>query len=286
MVRGGRLVALVLGCGMLNGCIAAIAPIVAAGAVGGKQVLGRKDTRPDAPPPAPVPSPAPPPRVVATPAPRPAPVTTAAQPPVTAPVEATPTPPTPMLPTPTLPTHSWRAMVTYVAEILQAKTRPVDSAVLAPAATIAAPRFLPCGAKPFAVIVDAEGTVLPRLDAAPGTTVRTDEAASAFSDLRFGRVTVIFTSGSPLAGIAATEAALESARLGPAMQGRELLSVADGAAGASKAALRVAAADQYCVLALVGDDPEDFSDLRAAADGSAATRWGAGWFRVPAQAAP
>ena len=279
MSARARLIVLTLGCGLLNGCIAAVVPLVAAGTVGGRQVLGRKGEPPDARPAAPAVVPAPPPQVVARPAP---PVDPAIAPVATAPELPAAAPSAVAI---ELPTHSWRAMVTYVAEAVQAKTRPVDGAVLAPGVTAANPRFLPCGAKPFAVIVDAEGTVLPRLDAPPGTTVRTDEAVRSFSDLRFGRVDVIFTSGSPAAGIAATENALERARLGPAMQGRELLSAADGGAG-SKAALRAAVADQYCVLALVGDDPEDFTDLPLAGGDSAATRWGAGWFRVPAQVAP
>jgi hypothetical protein len=186
-----------------------------------------------------------------------------------------------------LPTHAWRAMVTYVAEAVQAKSRPIDGAVLAPDTSLAAPRFLPCGSKPFAVIVDAEGTVLPRMDA-PGTDVRTDEALRSFGLLKFGHVAVIFTSGRSPAEMPATEAALERAGLGPAMQGRELLSTADGPAGTSKAALRVAAADHYCVLALVGDDPEDFFDSLAVQGGPASLgpQWSAAWFRITAHTAP
>jgi hypothetical protein len=270
-----RLVVLVVGCGMLNGCVAVVAPIVAAGALGGKQVIGRKGGRSDAPQPVPASLPEPPPQAVTAPT---APAAEAPPLAVAAPPADAPTP----------ATHGWRSMVTYVADAVQAKTRPEDSAVLAPGSTDAVPRFLPCGAKPFAVIVDAEGTVLPRIEAPRGTSVRTDEALRSFGDLRFGQVVVIFTSGRPPAEIAATEIAIERAGLGPAMQGRELLSAADGSASLTKAALRVAVANQYCVLALIGDQPQDFVDARSAEDWPAATvsRWGAGWFHLPAQTAP
>lgn len=259
-----RVAAMALACGALNGCVAAIAPIVAAGAVGGRQVLGRDGDRAEVSKPREASVTAPPSRVAVAPVSvtAPAPTAPAAAPPVAAP--------------PVLPTHDWRAMVVHVADAVQATARPADGVVAAPGAT----RFLPCGTKPFAVIVDAEGTVLPPVGAPRGATVRTDEAVRAFGDLRFGRVTVIFTSDRPAAETAATEAALERARLGPAMQGRELLSVGDAPAGTSKAALRAAVAAQYCVLALVGDAPEDFGDLPVAGRGSAP--WGAGWFRIPA----
>ena len=273
MRRHLRLIALALSCAALNGCIAAIAPIAAAGALGGKQALGQKDGKA-----AERPAEAAPPQQVAAARVQPEPAIIANTP---API------PVPSVDAPALPTHDWRAMVAHVAEAVQAKTRPVDSAVLAPDSTAEAPRFLPCGTNPFAVIVDAEGTVLPPTDARPGTTVSTEEAARSFELVRFGQVTVIFTSASSADRITATEAALERSRLGPAMQGRELLSAADGPAGASKAGLRVAVTNHYCVLALVGDAPDDFSDLLAAPGGrvAGATRWGAGWFRVPAQVA-
>jgi hypothetical protein len=272
-----RLVVLAVGCGMLNGCVAVVAPIVAAGALGGKQVIGRKGGRPDAPPQEPTSAPVPvrPLRVTAAPAPtqKAAPTTAAAAAPPAAPE--------------VLPTHGWRAMVTYVADLVQASTRPAAGAVPVSAAMGTATRFLPCGTKPYAVIIDAEGTVLAPIGSASNTTVRTDEAVRAFGDLRFGQVTVIFTSGRPAAETAATEKALEAARLGPAMQGRELLSAADGPAGTTKATLRTAIARQYCVLALVGDEPDDFFD-GGSLDGQTASGialWGAGWFRVPAQSA-
>lgn len=173
-------------------------------------------------------------------------------------------------------------MVLYVASIVQAKSRPLDGVVLAQGATLPSPRFVSCGAKPFAVIVDAEGTVLPGLDAAPGATVRTEEAQKAFDDLRFGHVTVIYTSDRPLADVDTTEAALEHAHLGPAMQDHELVM----SRGGPKDALRAEIAQHYCVLALVGDAPADFADALANSTAPAALPWGTGWFRIPAQVGP
>ena len=260
--------ALLAGCSSLSGCIAVVAPIAAAGAIGGKKVLGRKGESA----PTPAPTPASPTRVAAVPTPP----TPPARP--SAPAPVAPVVPAAIVPTPTaaapvpLPTHEWRAMVTYVAELVQAETRPANGAVLAPGATSG---FLPCGAKPFAVIVDADGTVLPPPGKAVGASVPTAQAARAFDDLRFGRVTIIFTSARPLGEASATEDALERAKLGPAMQGRELLIGAD-----AKDAVRAAVAQQYCVLALVGDEASDFSDRRVPTP-----PWGTGWFRVPAAGA-
>ena len=254
--------ALLAGAASLSGCVAVVAPIAAAGAIGGKKILGRKGERV----PTPAPTAAAPTRVAAVPTPP-------AKPSPPAPGAAV-VAPTPVVPAPvSLPTHGWRAMVTYVAELLQAKARPATGAVLAPGA---ASGFVPCGAKPFAVIVDADGTVLPPPGAAVGASVPDAEAARAFDDLRFGRVTIIFTSARPLSEASATESALEGAKLGPAMQGRELLIGAD-----AKDAVRAAVAQQYCVLALVGDEPSDFSDRPVSTP-----PWGAGWFRVPAASAP
>lgn len=283
MSARGRLTTVLISFGMLNGCVAVVAPIVAAGALGGKQVLSRRGESATVPPAAAAPPPVTPKVVAAVPSPV---EPTATVEPV--PLEDATPAIVPPVQVAALPAHDWRSMVTYVANIVQARTRPVDGAVLAPQAGADTLRFLPCGAKPYAVIVDAEGTVLPRLDAPKGATVGPDEARRAFGDLKFAQVAVIFTSSRPPAEITATEQALESAGLGPAMQGRELLSAADGALGATKPALRIAVANQYCVLALVGDELDDFIGLggEQGLPASISARWGAGWFRVPAQAAP
>lgn len=282
-----RPLVLLAGCVGLSGCVAAIAPIVAAGAIGGKTTHGRTRDRGATPAPSPVPptrvaatrtpSPIPPTRVAATPAPSPTPPTRVAATRMPPPLSSAAAPVAPVLPARVSPApvarqaFGWRAMVTYVAQLVQAKVRPKYGAVLAPGS---ASGFLPCGAKPFAVIVDADGTVLPRPGAATGASVSTVEAARALDDLRFGHVTMLFTTARPIGEASATESALERAKLGPAMQGRELLFGADG-----KDVLRAAAAAQYCVLALVGDEAADFSDqpLR----GSVNPPWGTGWFQVP-----
>ena len=272
MRRNAGLLMLLAGSTTLSGCAAALAPVIAGGAIGGRHVLHRKDGR-EATPPAPATSSPPPIAAAVRPAGR-QPVSPSSAPPPAAPV------PSPA--SVALPTHEWRTMVVRVAEIVQANTKPVDGAVLAPGATLASPRFLPCEAMPLAVIVDAEGTVLPASDAPPGTIVRTEEAAKSFGDLRFGHVTVMFTSSRPPAEMAATKAALEQAGLGP-VKDRELLM---GASRGNKDAMRTAAAQRFCVVALVGDEPGDFSDqLAANAASSSAPIWGKGWFRIPAQRA-
>ena len=256
--------ALLAGCASLSGCVAVIAPIAATGAIGSKSVLRHKGSAVDPAPTPQVASEALPvgPAAIAPPGARPP-----ASPPAMAPAPSAPV-------AAALPKQGWRAMVTYVADLVQAKARPVNGAVLAPGATRT---FLPCEAKPFAVVVDADGTVLPPPGAALVAGGATAEAAQAFDDLRFGHVAVIFTSVRPPSEAAAVADALQKAKLGPAKPGSDLLLGA-----VDKDAQRLALADQYCVLALVGNDLADFTSRAAA--GSTAP-WGAGWFRVPATGA-
>ena len=54
--------------------------------------------------------------------------------------------------------QAWHALLGYVAG--KVKARPADSVVLAEGATLDAPKFAPCGDKPFAAVFDVDETVM------------------------------------------------------------------------------------------------------------------------------
>src|ERR1051326_6560070 len=57
--------------------------------------------------------------------------------------------------------QAYHAFRNYV--LATARHRPRYSVVLAPNATLAAPRFLPCGRRPLAVVLDVDETALQNL---------------------------------------------------------------------------------------------------------------------------
>jgi 5'-nucleotidase (lipoprotein e(P4) family) len=191
-----------------------------------------------------------------------------------------------------------------------ARSRPAESVVLAPAATLAAPAFLPCGDKPLAVVLDVDETALQNLGAEYDQAVhdrgfdqarwerweRTGAdkvlaipgAAEALGAVRQAGMTVIFISNRKAANAAFTEQALDHAGLGPARNGETLLLQAEG--GSGKDARRATVAARYCVVAMAGDQLGDFSDLfnakglgvgeRRRAAAAFAGKWGSGWFML------
>lgn len=207
--------------------------------------------------------------------------------------------------------QTWRALVRFVAD--QALRRPKDSVVLADGATLATPKWAPCGKKPPAAVFDVDETVLLNLgfeyDTAQGHTydaarwdawertgadkvVATPGAASALQALRTMGVEVVFNTNRAAANADATAAALKSAGLGEARHGDTLFLQGDDDAGALKDKRRAAIAARYCVLAMAGDQLGDFSDLFNAQQGPAGrraetlstpvnARFGAGWFLFP-----
>jgi 5'-nucleotidase (lipoprotein e(P4) family) len=202
--------------------------------------------------------------------------------------------------------------VTYAGQQLRA--RPIYSVVLAEGATLADPKYVPCGDKPMAAVFDVDETVLLNLgfeyDAAlhPGPydpktwdawektgadkVAPTPGAAKALAVLRQIGVTVIFNTNRTAANAAETQKAIEGAGLGPAVHGETLYLQGDAPGGSHKDARRAMIAAKYCVIAMGGDQLGDFSDLfndiAAPAARRAATltppisqKWGAGWFVLP-----
>jgi 5'-nucleotidase (lipoprotein e(P4) family) len=209
--------------------------------------------------------------------------------------------------------QAWHAMRDYV--VGQAKRRPAESVVLADGTTLASPRYLPCGTKPLAVVLDADETVLLNLgyeydEAVKGRSYSQEiwerwertgadrvapvpGALTALRAIRAAGVTVVFNSNRKAENARFTEAALNGAGLGPARHRDTLFLQGDTAPGSAKDPRRAAIANRYCVIAMAGDQLGDFSDLfnvrtmsvperrRLAATGAAAQKWGNGWFLLP-----
>ncbi len=196
-----------------------------------------------------------------------------------------------------------------------ASSRPRDSVVLAEGATPAAPRWVPCGDKPPAVILDADETVLLNLgyeydEARSGRSYsgarwsRWEQAGAdrvspvpgavtALRALRQAGITVVFNSNRSAANAAQTEAALNFAGLGPARHGDTLFLSGDDRTGSRKDGRRSRIAERFCIVAMAGDQLGDFSDAfnerdlpvpdrrRLATSGDIAALWGNGWFLLP-----
>ncbi|SOB87342.1 5'-nucleotidase, lipoprotein e(P4) family [Sphingomonas guangdongensis] len=210
--------------------------------------------------------------------------------------------------------QAYQALARYLRD--QAAVRSgLRQLVLADGATLDAPRFEPCGPKPKAVVLDIDETALLNLgyeadEARRGSgydqarwerwertgadkVVAVPGAKAALDAARAAGITVIFNSNRANANAAATEAALTHAGLGPARHGTTLWLRGDDGGGSGKDDRRWAIASGYCVVALVGDQLGDFSDLfnvagltpstrRALAGGPALARlWGNGWFVLP-----
>ena len=209
--------------------------------------------------------------------------------------------------------QAWRALTAHVASVVRA--RPKDSVVLTEEATLATPRFEPCGAKPFAAVFDVDETVLLNLGFEADDATHPNRAYSesrwqdwehtgaaqvnptpgvreAFGTLRAIGVTVMFNTNRSAASAQQTQQAIEGAGLGPAVHGQTLWLRGDDNTGSLKDARRWRIADKFCVIAMAGDQLGDFSDLfnarlapasrRAATISSPLSRlWGAGWFVLP-----
>ena len=207
--------------------------------------------------------------------------------------------------------QAYRVFRDYV--LARARARPAQSVVIESGASLDNLRFVPCGRRPLAVVLDVDETAIQNLGAEyddarhPGRTF--DEArwrrweqtgatavaampgaADALRAVRTAGVTVIFNSNRTAANAAFTEAALNGAGLGPARHGETLYLQGDVAPGSGKDPRRAAIAQRYCVVAMAGDQLGDFSDLlnerslgvagrrAVVAGGPLADLWGHGWF--------
>lgn len=117
-------------------------------------------------------------------------------------------------------------------------------------------------------------------------------AVAAMAALRRLGVTPIWISNATNGRKSVVAEALAVAGLGAAMPLDTLYLRGDVVPGSSKQPRRLNAAASYCIIAMVGDQAGDFTDLidgakrpladrRGAADGAFATLWGQGWFMLP-----
>jgi 5'-nucleotidase (lipoprotein e(P4) family) len=213
--------------------------------------------------------------------------------------------------------QAYTSLTIYVAaqRAARAAGRPVDSAVITAGGSLQAPRWADCGSKPPAVILDMDETAILNTGANYDTARRGDPpfdsdrwsvweeqgaalvdpvpgAVEALAGLRAEGVTPIFISNRQARFAAQAAEALSNAGLGRAVPG-ETLFLREAGSGSGKDARRAAVAQRFCVLAMVGDQLGDFSDLfntrdlepaarRALAElPGPAARWGRGWFPIP-----
>lgn len=209
--------------------------------------------------------------------------------------------------------QAYHAMRDHV--LAAARRRPDTSVILAEGATLANPRFAPCGDKPLAVVLDVDETALLNLgyeydEAVKGRSfdagiwdrwekTGADKVApvpgviTALRAIREAGVEVVFNTNRQAVNATQTEIAINQLGLGPARHRDTLFLQGDAGASSAKDARRALIAQRYCVIAMAGDQLGDFSDLfnardlpipqrrRAATSGTFARMWGNGWFLLP-----
>ncbi len=210
--------------------------------------------------------------------------------------------------------QTYDAMAAYAVQ--QATTKTVRrSVVLAQGATLDAPRFADCSNKPAAVVFDADETLIWNMGQArwssendkpfdpkmwdewertgEGKVVPLPGAIEALAQLRAAGITVIANTNRDTRNAAQTAATLKAAGLGDFVHGETLFLKGDDATGSSKDARRTKIAQNYCVIAMVGDQLGDFAQGFNAKELSIAQRralatlpgvaalWGKGWFLLP-----
>jgi 5'-nucleotidase (lipoprotein e(P4) family) len=180
--------------------------------------------------------------------------------------------------------QAYNALLDHVRLALRSND-PARSAILAPDATLAAPRTLPCGDKPPAAVFDMDETAVLNLGYeydqarthAPSTGARwlrwertgVDDvaavpgAARAFDALRSLGVTIVVNTNRDAETAAETERALAVAGLGNFHHGQTLFLKGDVDSRPGKDSRRAEIARRFCVIAMGGDQLGDFTDLFA-----------------------
>ncbi|MBA4761704.1 HAD family acid phosphatase [Sphingomonas sp.] len=284
---------------LCGGCVAAAIPIVAGGSIAGKRLLNG-----DKPAPEPVAAATPAP-VAATPGDATATLATPEARALALRLQASAAASSPAAPvsaeSAAASLQAYQSLWAYVERQVAARKagEAVRSVVLAEGATLDAPRYVPCEAKPFAILFDLDesaaggdpdarfrrwiGDGSDQVSAVPG-------AVEGIDALRREGVQAIFTSARRPSGNNAAAAMLAKLGFGEFVPGKTLI-LRGGEPPISGDQVRRTVAASYCVVAIVGDALGDFSDSFDAADAArsraAATEtmvaplWGAGWFLLP-----
>ncbi len=199
--------------------------------------------------------------------------------------------------------QAYQALWSHISVQLAARKSgaPVQSVVLAPGATLEAPRYLPCEQRPLAIILDLDenagqpdpatrwrrwrGDGTDSLIAAPG-------AVEGIEAARREGVKVFFSSGRLQAEAPGVAALIERLGFGAYTPGVTLFLRGEAEASRSGDSVRQEIASTHCVIALVGDSLGEFSGLfdtagnvgrrpTAVTETMVAPLWGAGWFLLP-----
>lgn len=178
--------------------------------------------------------------------------------------------------------QTYRAMTDYVQQEVAQGKQPL-SMVLAAAPTATNMNFVECGNKPAAVVFDVDETLIWNMGQArwaaehgaafdpkiwdewertgTGKVMPLPGAITAVNKLRAVGVTVIANTNRDTKNAEQTIATLKAAGFGDFVHGQTLFLKGDDATGSHKDARRAVIVGRYCVVAMVGDQLGDFSDL-------------------------
>lgn len=209
--------------------------------------------------------------------------------------------------------QSWSRIAAFAEA--RAASRPEDSVILAPGATAEAPEFLACGEKPLAAVFDVDETLIWNLGSAgafrrmgigfdpeiwsewertgAGKAVAIPGAREGLERIRKAGVDVILNTNRDAANAAGTIETIRQAGLGDYVHGETLFLKGDTPGGSAKDGRRYAISENYCVIALAGDQLGDIADIFNDKSLSPAARrnlaaapafeglWDSGWFILP-----
>jgi len=214
--------------------------------------------------------------------------------------------------------QEWNAIAAYIEA--KAANRPNTSVVLAPmtedSAAAGAADFLACDAdQPLAAVFDADETLIWNLGSmgyftregvgfdpaiwdewektGAGKAVAIPGVKDAFKRIRDAGVEIIVNTNRSNANIQGSADTLKAAGLGEFAHGRTLYLRGDAPGGSGKDGRRYMISDNYCVIALAGDQLGDIADIfndealtppeRKALTAAPAfdQMWGNGWFILP-----
>lgn len=209
--------------------------------------------------------------------------------------------------------QEWNAIAGYVEAV--AARRPEMSVVLAPGAGAEAPDFLACGDKPLATVFDADETLIWNLGSTAwhvrngkdfdfpvwldwertgaGKAVAIPGALDGLARIRAAGVEVIVNTNREAENAEGSAETLTAAGIGNFVHGSTLWLRGDTPGGSGKDGRRYAISEDFCVIALVGDQLGDIADIFNAKDLTPPQRkalsaapafdamWGKGWFILP-----
>lgn len=209
--------------------------------------------------------------------------------------------------------QTWNDIASFVEA--RAATPPENSVVLAPGATAAAPDYLACGGKPLAAVFDADETLIWNAGSAgafrrmgteyspelwsdwertgAGKAIAIPGARDAIARIRAAGVKVIVNTNRDAANVAGNADTLKAAGFGEFVHGSTLFLKGDTPGGSAKDGRRYVISEDYCVIALVGDQLGDIADLfndktlrpaerkALSAEPALDGMWGHGWFVLP-----